>query len=415
MEYIAALDLGTSKMIAMVASKTNRHKILARAQIESGDSIRRGLIYKTTEASAKIAELIRRLKWEMKQMHLPALMQVYVGIGGQGLHTKACSVEKDLNGNMVNDELLDELRDECQADSDRSFEVIDKVSPEYYLDGQLELQPQGIRCEKLDAHFQIIFGYYSKFKTEVERALGKETVKVADTFVSPIAVAKEVLTERERERGCALIEFGAGLTYLSIYKSGLLRYLVVIPLGGNAITKDICSMDKTEAEAEKLKINEGCVQSGDEANELNAIIDARTDEIVTNIFRQIEISGYGEDLKAGFILTGGASRLKGLDSLLEQRTDKPVRRIEDNPEDSCIRGLLQLGNENCLKEIATKSWGGIWGAAGYLFGDDKVETPKPEKQPKVKGTLMKGIKEKAGAVANKAGAVTDKAAKGLFD
>ena len=402
MEYIAALDLGSSKMIAMVASKNDRQKILARAQIESGDSFRRGLIYKTTEASSKIAELIRRLKWELQQARLPALQQIYVGVGGQGLHTRAFVTEKSLNGDTVGDEMLDQLRDECHVDWNESFELIDKISPEYYLDGHLELQPQGIQCNKLKASFQMILGYFSNFKTEVEKALRRESVEIVDIFVSPIATAKQVLTEQEKKRGCALIELGAGLTYLSIYKSGLLRHLIAIPLGGNVITKDICSLDKTEAESERLKISDGCAPTDDEANECHAAIKARADEIVTNILHQIEISGYGQSLNAGFIFTGGASRLKGMDSLLEQRTDKSVRWVEENPEQSCIRGLLKLGNENCSKESASK-----WGIWNDLFNNEKTEAPQPEKK-RPKKNIVKGIKEKANTVTN--GVIN-----GLFD
>jgi cell division protein FtsA len=400
MEYIAVLDLGTSKMLAMVASKNDRKTILAMAQINAGDSIRRGLIYKTTEAASKIAELIRCLNKQLTQANLPGLKQIYLGVGGQGLHTKTHSVKKNINGDLVDDERLDLLCDECQTDGNGSFELIEKISPEYYLDGQPELHPQGVRCEKLEARFQLIWGHLSNFKTEVEKALAKENVDLVDVFVSPIATAKEVLNEREKERGCALVEWGAGITYLSVYKEGLLRHLTAIPLGGNIITKDICSLDKTEEEAEWLKINEGSAWIDDEASELNTVIEARTDEIVSNILRQIEISGYGATLNAGFILTGGTSCLTGLDKLLEQRTDKSVRRVQENPEQSCARGLLQLGNENCALPNLKYSNPGTTRPEENLFGDDidiiKVNPPEEDtnKGKKSRG-FLRTIKEKA--------------------
>ena len=400
MEYIAALDLGTSKMLAMAASKDDRQKILATKQIESGDSMRRGFIYKTTEASAKIAELIQCLNQELQEAHLPVLKQVYVGIGGKGLHTKAYSVEKNIHGNIVDDEILDQLRDECQADWNGTFELIEKTSPEYFIDGHPESQPQGVRCKKIEARFQLVLGHFSEFKTEVEKALRKESVEIADIFVSPIATAKQVLTEKEKRYGCALIEFGAGVTYLSVYHSGLLRYLVTIPLGGNAITQDIRSLDRVEEEAEELKINEGSAWFDDKTNELNNLIEARADEIIANILRQIDISGYGQALNAGFILTGGTSRLEGLDSLLRRRTDKPIRRVEEFPEQSCVRGLLQSGNENCAKETGLSSptptrrklWDDI---LGYT---DEIQQPKIKK---TKTGIIKGIKEKAEEVTKK--------------
>ncbi|MDR0541953.1 MAG: pilus assembly protein PilM [Dysgonamonadaceae bacterium] len=409
MEYIAVLDLGTSKMLAMVASKNDRQKILATEQIDSGDSIRRGLIYKTTEAASKITELIRRLNRKLNQADLPELKQVYIGVGGQGLHTKACSIETNVDGNtVVDDKLLDYLRDKCQSEENGMFELIENISPEYYVDGQQELHPQGVRCEKLEARFQLILGHYSTFKAEVEEALKKENVELVDVFVSPIATAQQTLTGREKERGCALVEFGAGVTYLSIYKDSLLRHLIAIPLGGHVITKDICNLDKTEIEAESLKINEGSACTDDEANELNTVIEARADEIVANILRQIEISGYKQALNAGFILTGGASRLNGLDKLLEQRTDKLTRRVEENPEQSCARGLLQLGNENCAKEAPKTE---PHPTSGNLFGVGEIEVKPRENIKKEKTSSVNFFRKFKGI----AGEATEKAVKGLFD
>jgi cell division protein FtsA len=401
MEYIAVLDLGTSKMLAMVASKDDRRKILAIEQMDSGDSIRRGLIYKTTEAALKIVELVRRLNQKLVQADLPPLRHLYVGIGGQGLHTKTHSVKTDMDGNTaIDDNLLDSLRDKCQNEKDERFELIENTSPEYYVDGQKETHPQGVRCNQLEARFQLVMGHFHAFKTEVEEALRRENVELIDTFVSPLATAEQVLTEREKERGCALLEWGAGLTYLSIYKNSLLRYLVAIPLGGQIITKDICGLDKTEAEAEALKTREGNAWVEDESNELNTIIEARTDEIVSNIFRQIEISGYGLGLNAGFILTGGASQLKGLDKLLEQRTDKPIRRVDEHPEQSCARGLLQLGNENCAGETLKKA-----PIIGDIFSEDEIEIKKPEDEKKEKtssANILGRIKNKTTKMAEKA-------------
>jgi len=382
MEYIAALDLGTSKMLAMAASKDNRQKILATEQIESGDSIRRGLIYKTPEVSSKIAELIRRLNHTLKRDNLPDLKQVYVSIGGQGLHTKPYLIEKNIDRNIVDDKLLDQLHDECRADWNGSFELAEIVSPEYYLDGHSESQPQGVRCEKLEARFQLVVGHFSEFKTEVKKALEKESVELIDTFVAPLATAEFALTESEKESGCALVELGAGITYLSIYKSGLLRHLVTIPIGGDVITKDICSLDKTEMEAEEWKISEGCAFLDDESDELNNAIEARANEIVANILHQIETSGCGQTLNAGFILTGGASCLNGLDKLLEQQSKKPVRRVEDNPEQSCVRGMLLLGNENCGRESIQASGGNDDTIERDMFGHPIFRGRKSRKPPK---------------------------------
>ena len=61
-----------------------------------------------------------------------------------------------------------------------------------------------------------------------------------------------MLTENEMRSGCALVDFGADTTTISVYKNNILRYLSVLPLGGNTITRDITSLQMEEQDAEKL-------------------------------------------------------------------------------------------------------------------------------------------------------------------
>jgi cell division protein FtsA len=378
MEYIAVLDLGTSKMLALAADKNDRQNILAIEQVESGDSIRRGLIYKPAEAARQIVELVRRLNRKLMLAKLPPLQQIYLGVGGQGLHTQAHSAQKNIGGQPVSDEILDLLRDECHSDWDNHFDLIEKTSPEYYIDGQLEAHPQEVKCENLEACFQLILGHLSDFRTAVEQALQVENIELVDVFVSPIATAEQVLTPREKERGCALIESGAGITHLSIYKNHLLRHLIALPIAGNAITRDICSLDKTETEAEALKIAQGNAADDDKNNEINTLIRARAEEILVNILHQIKTVGYEHKLPAGFILTGGTSQLRGLDLLLEKQTGQSVRLVEDHPEQSCARGLLRMGNENCARPLPKRE-----NPPGEtLFGGDEIEVVSPEPKKK---------------------------------
>ena len=70
-----------------------------------------------------------------------------------------------------------------------------------------------------------------------------------DLLVAPTALAKAVLTENEMRSGCALVDFGADTTTISVYKNNILRYLSVLPLGGNTITHDITSLQMEEQDA----------------------------------------------------------------------------------------------------------------------------------------------------------------------
>ncbi|KAA6302485.1 MAG: Cell division protein FtsA [Candidatus Ordinivivax streblomastigis] len=421
MEYIAVLDLGSSKMKAIVARKDNRQELLASVQTVSGNGIRRGLVYNSEEAAGKIVAIIQELNKRLKV----GIKQVYVGIGGQGLHSQACSIQKAIDGAEIDQFTINDIDGECQENLNVAMEIIDIVSPEYYLDGVLEANPEGIACETIEAKYQAIAGHSFKFQSEVEKALQRINVKVAGYLVAPIATASAVLTDKERKAGCALVEIGAEITSLSIYKDGLLRYLRTIPLGSGSITKDLIDADKTEVEAEEWKLNEGNALPEEKEEDIYRIVPARAKEIIDNICKQIDESGYKkETLGAGIVLTGGGSLLKNIDQLLTQESKQTVRKVE-NPAQSCAMGLLKLGKENCsLPEpvkiepptVAPQDEEGDYDLFGGFFRKPKKKKTKPKEnkpQPQVPVPNPKETTSSAPAPAQKS--VLDKIVKGLFE
>ena len=192
-----------------------------------------------------------------------------------------------------------------------------------------------------------------------------------------------VLTDSEKRSGCALVDLGADTTTVAVYKNNILRHLAVIPLGSNNITKDICSLQIEEEDAEQLKLRYGCAltppaendETADEqeysiegkcsiaAHKLEYIVEARVNEIISNVWNQIMVSEYGDKLLAGLILTGGASNMPNMDEAFKQITKIEKIRIakggnitlsgaieipKDGTQNTLI-GLLAEGKENCLK------------------------------------------------------------------
>jgi len=378
---IAALDLGTSKSIAIVARKDffGKLSLLRTETILSKNAIRRGRIYHSDETSDIISKLIRKLNSSPETMQVE---KIYVGIGGQSLHTQSFNVKKNIEDGIVTQELLGLIEAEANNHKPEFEENLGVASREYYADGQLVSSPKGILASVIEARFQLVAGNPC-LKRNLEKALGEKEISVADYFISPLATAEAVLTSKEKESGCALVEMGEGVTYVSIYKNKTLKYMVTLPLGSLAITKDIRSLNVLEDEAEILKKEFGSAISNlddssavpvndehdssrkIELKELNWIIEGRVDEIVKNIINQIQISGYSQTLNAGIVITGGGALLRDLPQYIRNQTGKEVRlanakmwlnQVETqlSPADSCVAGLIILGEENCVKETATK-------------------------------------------------------------
>jgi len=222
-----------------------------------------------------------------------------------------------------------------------------------------------------------------------------------------LALADAILSPQYKELGCALVDFGAGVTSVSVYKGGDLKHLCVIPFGGRLITRDLTSLQLTEADAEILKKERGSaiLQNEDEnehvtiemegsereikMSDLNAIIEARTKEIVENIYARICEVIELRQLGAGIVLAGCAAELRNLPELMKEKFGLKIgfstiqRGLVDNADEMLGNpmymmaiSLMLKGTERCVSrqiiqeiEIAT-------------IEENVQEEKKPEKPPK---------------------------------
>ena len=450
-EIIATIDIGSSKIIAAAGEKDEKGAIhiLALETEATKTSVRRGRIYNVGEVSRKITSLLNRLNYQLNE----EIVKIYVGVGGQSLMTETLSVEEKTEGTIIDEQLLQYLRKKCDHYHSDLLEVLDIVSPEYFVDGKSEKKPIGVSCKKIEAQFKLILGNPA-IKRNINMCISNNDIEIAGYFIAPIATANATLTNLEKNLGCALIEFGAGVTYLSVYKNNLLKYLVTIPIGANVITKDIAQLNIVDEEAEDLKITYGyaLVDSKKEADypkkittnddkeidtgNLNDIIEARVDEIIANIKAQLETSGFSDALGSGIVITGGGAALKNLSESIEEKTKQKVRIAtvkeelidKDFSEYAKIPGieetvgLLSLGTEDCIKpkvvEIPVIQPPVVENFNNSLFPEGEIEVV--EKNPKGgKRKLPETSKPEGGGlisiITQKLTRKVEKVSRGLFD
>ena len=418
-QIVAALDLGTSKTIAFVAQKElGKLSVLRTETFFSEKAIRRGRVYNSDKTSDIISRVIRKLNDNPNLQ----IEKIYVGIGGQSLHTQPLIVRKLVEEGMISQQLLESIKEEANNHFPEFDENLGAFSCEYYIDGKLVSNPKGMKASTIEAKFQLVVGN-ACLKRNLENIFKEKDITVAGYYISPLATAEAVLTPEEKEKGCALLEWGEGVTYISIYKKKLLKYLVTLPLGGLTITKDIRSLNVSEEEAEALKIKYGSaisesIEGGNVSvdedqsssrkiglKDLNWIIEARVDEIVKNIWNLIQIAGYSRLLDAGIVITGGGALLRDLPHFIQNQTEKEVRlanakvwidQIETqlSPASSCVVGLAIMGKENCGKEIKEKVQPSLFGQEelremGQKSGKNQGRSPgSPPKSNEV-GTFKK--------------------------
>ena len=434
-DYIVAIDLGTSHITGIVGEKKTdgSFSIVAYETVETDTCLHRGIIYNSDNTTTCIDSLLKKLERRLKGDFID---KVYVGVGGQSLrtidHIEAMEIAE---GASVTADDIAELKERCQKFKPDIGDVLGIAPPVYYMDGRKDIEADGVICKRFEAHYKLVTGRAMirfAVKNCIEAIPEKE---LAGIIVAPLALADAVLSPKDKELGCALVDFGAGVTSVSVFKDGDLQHLCVIPFGGKLITRDLTSLQLAEADAEKLKKengsailhkedeNERVLIEMDDANreiklsDMNAIIEGRVKEIVENIYARICEVTELRQLGAGIIVAGGAAELTNLLELLKERCGVKVRfstiqkrliegadEMLGNPLYMMAISLMLKGTEPCVSSHFTVNW------------DENTETPdgnpvssvsndagKEDKEPQdTPGTgakkPKKGLKERFGGI-----------------
>ena len=330
-KVIVAIELGSSKISGVAGQKMTDGslKVLAYAGVPSSSCIRHGAVYNLDKTANAIADVVGRLDTILSTK----IEKVYVGYNAKGLKSVISRVEHEFDEEtVVSQEVIDDMFQQCSEIDYDGYVNLFQESQEYIVDKKrgTETDPMGVACRSLEGNYLNIL-LKKQVADYIAQCFMTAQVEIVDGYVAPMVQADAVLTEDDRQQGCALVDYGADTTTVSVYKNGLLRYLRVIPLGSALITRDLATILKIEPEkAEQLKCTYGLCnligsQDIDETivvndrkvalKEIGDIIEARNEEIIRNVCAQIKLSGYSEVLYAGIMLTGGGSQLRRLDQV----------------------------------------------------------------------------------------------------
>lgn len=409
--FIVGIDLGTSKIVGVLGRKNEQGviSILASESIPSDSSVKYGTIYSIDDAGGKIKGLINLLENKTGKK----IGKVYVSVAGKSLRAIEHKETKLLDGaTPITFAVLDNMEQQAKLNKPDFFANYSVLAPEYYLEGQYEEDPIDKVASVIEGHYRLVIGRPNIKTNLIKSITEKAQIEIAGFIVGPVAAGALVLEEQDRQAGCALVDFGAGTTTLSIYKGGLLRYMAVIPFGGRTITKDIKELGFVFDSAESYKIRYGKLGKektkpiGDtsadiDLRELNKVIQLRQDEIILNVINQIKESGFGDQLDAGIIIIGGASQMTGLEEYLSEKAQLPVKRgvpkrvyinnaaeLLQNPVYTQALSLLLFANENCEKKDLPKP------EPVYVAPTPPTPEPKEEEEEEEEPKPKKGKKDK---------------------
>ncbi|MDR2337631.1 MAG: cell division protein FtsA [Deltaproteobacteria bacterium] len=377
-EFIVGLDIGTTKIAAVVGQKTADGQIdIIGVGTHPSKGLRKGVVV-NIEATV---ESIRKAVEDAEIISDCHIANVFAGVAGSHINSM-----NSLGIIAVKDKEVSHLDVERVIDAARAIaipndrEIIHIFPQEYALDDQDGIkEPLGMSGVRLEAKVHIVTAAISSCQNIVKSA-NRLGLNVLDIVLEPIASAEAVLSPEEKELGVALIDIGGGTTDITIFQNGAVVHTAVIPLGGNNITNDIATCLRIPTNtAEELKKRYGTslvknVKDNEEIEvpstggrepkkirrkNLAEIIQPRVDELLNFIQSELQKAITEGYLTAGVVLTGGSILLDGIAEVAEQKLNLPVRigyptgiggliDIVNSPEYATGVGLVIFGAKTGL-------------------------------------------------------------------
>jgi cell division protein FtsA len=376
-EYIAAIDIGTTKVCTFIGSvrKNNTIEIKGYGSSECR-GIKKGLVVDINEATKSILASIGAAEKSTSMF----IDSAYIGVTGK--HISFLNNWTDININSPGKVVR-------KSDVDRLIGLANKVniSSEHYIihtlikqfalgDEKDIMDPVGLSTDKLAVELLIVYGSVIPIRNVIN-SVKAANIDIEDIILEALASSEAVLTPEEKESGVIMIDIGGGTTDVAIYRGKKMIFTYCLPVGGDLITNDISiGLNIPFAKAEEIKkkfanvdinfyetlnrMNMGDIMLDKNKATLNirlySIVNDRLKELLNLVKEKIEAYGFIHSIPCGLVITGGTANLNGITALAENIFNMPVRigtsldvegpsEAVGNPIYSTAIGILKYANQ----------------------------------------------------------------------
>jgi len=374
-DIIAGLDLGTTKVCAIIAEKfEDGHFNILGFGVAPSEGLHKGLVANIGKTAEAIKEAVsiasNRAGFEISTVN--------VGVAGEHItsmrHRNYVTISSDDREITKGD--LDRLEADVRTiriPSDR--QILHIIPEEFSIDHQGGIEkPIGMSGSRLEATNHIVLASIPAIQN-IKKSVERAGLNVKDYILQPIASSSSVLEESEKDLGVALIDIGGGTTDIAVFHHKAIKHSRVIGVAGNQVTNDIReSLGVISEEAEHLKKEYGYATESAIIREedilikgvgargntkipislLTQIISLRMKELFVLVDNEIRSAGFKNKIKAGIVLTGGGSLIKGCSELAEEVFGLPTRI-----------GVPQVPGEGLSSEIESPEFATV---AGLIRG-----------------------------------------------
>lgn len=343
---IAALDIGTTKVFALVGEMDEEGRIYIIGHGESpAEGLRRGVVVDMEKTVTSIQKAIK----DAALVSGTEIDRITVGIAGE--HIRSIDSHGVVAINRADNEITPaDVKKAIEAAKTVAIpvdrEIIHVVPQQFTVDDQAGVKdPVGMSGVRLEVEAHVVTASVTTAKN-IYRALQRCRLEVDHMVLESLALSQVLLSENEMDMGVIVIDIGGDITNVSVFHDGAIRHTAVVSLGARNVTNDIAiGLRMSVEQAEALKIAHGAalaslvdpeemiaVQSlsRQDTKEISrhvlaSIIEPRMEEVLSLVIGEIKRANVSDMLTAGLVLAGGGALLPGTAELAEQMFDMPVR------------------------------------------------------------------------------------------
>lgn len=384
---ICGIDIGSTKIATIVSIQPKDEEKLRVVgfDVTKSRGVKRGLIVDIDQVTGAVEESIEKAE----RMVGRKITSAYVSVGGphiSSMNSQGVVAVSDPQGEIIEDDVARVVEAARAVSLSSTKQIIEVIPRGFTVDGQEGIKnPIGMSGVRLEVETHIITASLTNLKN-LDRCLADLGIENSGFIFSGLASAQAVLTDTDRELGVVLVDIGGGKTDICLYQDGSLAYSSSISIGARHITNDIAvglrvSLDsaekikiylskpskmdkdikelKNEYNLETLNLPES-ISSTSAKTVVDGIIGARLEEIFKLVGEEIEKSGYGQEIPAGLVITGGGAHTVGISDIgrkvlgLPLRVGKPenITGLIDEiiePQYSTTAGLILYGGKNIIE------------------------------------------------------------------
>ena len=354
---VAALDIGTSKIVCLIARlepvapqdvlrrRSHGVRILGFAHT-AASGMKAGSVVDLVEAE----EMVRQAIDTAERMAGVQLESVVVSLSGGRIGSERFTADIELTSGVVTDAEIARVLAAASRHSVRDGRaVLHSLPIGYALDAAAGIrEPRGMLGARFGVDMHMVTAEVATVRNlmlTVERSHLAIEAMVAAPYVAGLAA----LADDEADLGAACIDLGAGTTSMAVFSGGRFIHADGFALGSHHVTMDLArGLNTGIADAERIKAIYGSVLSGgsderdmitvppvgDDEREppqfvsratLTRIVKPRVEEILEMVRDRLAASPFAAEPRGRVVLTGGGSQLAGIADLAARILRRPVR------------------------------------------------------------------------------------------